>query len=236
MKLVNRASRSPFAARWGRRLSWLMLSLLGMAVAAALLFYGYHWIENLFYEQRVMTVRSRRPELGGIRLVPARSDGGIPGWVAHFQLDVPMQEAWRSLSRCGELAKALKGVASCRTLEKGPGWEINLMQLTHAKGMFLKHKTWYEPKRYRSHWKMLDGSFQAAAGYVRLEPLPGHPGWCKVAYAYFLKISPLLPRSFERKRNRRSARNMADDIQRYFTKRRRGFGEVRIAAPAGAAR
>ncbi len=199
-------------------MKWGGLSILGLVIVVVGGFFGYHWVVGMLYSPKTKTVKATRPELGVIKLVPGTSPDGVPGWIATFHLDVSMDHAWNSLSKCSELAKALKGVASCTLLEKGDGWEINKMVLTHPEGAFMKTKTWYDKKRRYSHWKMVDGSFQAAAGYVQLRNLPGHSDWCQVDYAYFLKISPLLPKNFERPRVRRSVRHMAREIQRYFTK------------------
>jgi len=203
---------------WKKGLKWGGLSVVGVVVVVVGGFFVYHWVAGMVYEPKTKTVKATRPELGVVELVPGVSPGGVPGWVAKFRLDVSMEFAWNSLSKCSELAKALKGVASCTLIRKGDGWEINNMVLTHPDGAFMKTKTWYDKKHLRSHWKMVDGSFQAAAGFVRLYALPGHPGWCQVEYGYFLKISPMLPRNFERPRVRRSVRHMAHEIQRYFTK------------------
>jgi hypothetical protein len=199
-------------------LKWGGLSVLGLVVVVVGGFFVYHWVAGLVYEPKTRTVKATRPELGVVKLVPGTSPGGVPGWVAKFHLDVSADYAWSSLSRCSELAKALKGVASCTLLEKGDGWELNKMVLTHPEGAYMRTKTWYDNKRKRSHWKMVDGSFQAAAGFVRLKELPGHPGWCQVDYGYFLKISPMLPRNFERPRVQRAVRRMAHEIQQYFTR------------------
>lgn len=203
---------------WKKGLKWGGLSVVGLIVVVVGGFFVYHWVAGLLYEPKTKTVKATRPELGVVKLVPGVSPGGVPGWVAKFHLDVSMEHAWSSLSKCSELAKALKGVASCTLIEKGDGWELNKMVLTHPEGAYMKTKTYYDKKRLRSHWKMVDGSFQAAAGFVRLQRLPGHPGWCQVEYGYFLKISPMLPRNFERPRVRRSVRHMAHEIQHYFTK------------------
>lgn len=206
------------SSRLKKGLKWGGLSVLGLVVVVLGGFYGYHFVADLLYKPKTKTVKAARPELGVVRLVPGTSPDGVPGWVARFHLDVSMEHAWNALSSCKELAKALKGVDHCELLKKGDGWELNKMVLTHPEGAFMKTKTYYDKKQRYSHWKMVDGSFQAAAGYVRLHALPGNPGWCQVEYAYFLKISPMLPKNFERPRVRRSVRHMAHEIQRYFTK------------------
>lgn len=203
---------------WKRGLKWGGLSVVGLLVVVVGGFFGYHWVAGLLYKPKTKTVKAARPELGVVKLVPGTSPDGIPGWVAKFHLDVSMEKAWSSLSKCSELAKAIKGVAHCTLIEKGDGWELNKMVLTHPEGAYMKNKTWYDKKNKRSRWKMVDGSFQAAAGFVRLYKLAGHPGWCRVEYGYFLKISPMLPKNFERPRVRRSVRKMAHQIQHYFTK------------------
>ncbi len=203
---------------WKRTLKWIGLGMTALLLLSVGGFFGYHWIAGLLYEPETKTVKAVRPELGVVKLSPGSSPGGVPGWVARFHLDVPRKRAWNALSNCGELAKALKGVASCTLVQKGNGWEINKMVLTHPAGAYMKTKTWYDKANMRSHWKMVEGSFQAAAGFVRLLDLPGHPSWCRVEYGYFLKISPILPKNFERPRVRRALRRMAHEIQRYFSK------------------
>jgi hypothetical protein len=204
-------------AWWKRVLKWV-----GIGVGGIVLLFGawraYDAISDLLYEPKPKTVKAARPELGVVKLDPGTSTDGIPGWVAKFHLDVSVDHAWTSLSKCSKMAKALKGVASCTLLKKGDGWELNKMALTHPDGAYMTTKTWYDHKRKHSHWKMVDGSFQAAAGYVRLRELPGHPGWSQVEYGYFLKISIVLSKKFERPRVKRALRRMVHEIQRYFTK------------------
>ncbi len=215
---MSKCENKTHGPTWKKGLKWGGLSVVGLVVVVVGGFFVYHWVAGLLYTPKTKTVKATRPELGVVKLVPGTSPDGVPGWIARFHLDVSMDHAWSSLSKCSELAKALKGVASCTLVKKGDGWEVNKMVLTHPEGAYMKNKTWYDRKRMRSRWKMVDGSFQAAAGFVQLHKLPGHPGWCQVDYGYFLKISPMLPRNFERPRVRRSVRHMAHEIQRYFTK------------------
>jgi hypothetical protein len=77
-------------------------------------------------------------------------------------------------------------------------------------------RTRYDPAQFRSEWRMVEGSFAAAEGFVRLDPFPGEPRWCKVSYGYFIDISKLLPRSFKHPRTQRALRRMAREIQDYF--------------------
>jgi len=221
---------------WKRVLKW---GGIGLGVIVVL-FGGwrlYDAITDLYYKPKPKTVNAARTELGVVKLVDGTSEDGIPGWVARFHLDVSVDDAWNALSNCSELAKALKGVASCTLLKKGDGWELNKMVLTHPEGAYMTTKTWYDKARKRSHWKMVEGSFQAAAGFVRLHKLPGHPGWCQVEYGYFLKISIMLSKKFERPRVRRALRRMAHEIQLYFTKspeelrRRRELGRKARSRP-----
>jgi hypothetical protein len=217
--------------RWSKGLKWGVVSVAGLILCVVGGFFLYHWIAGLLYVPKTRTVQAARPELGVVKLDPGTSEDGIPGWVARFHLDVSPDHAWRSLGKCSELAKALKGVASCTLIEKGDGWELNKMVLTHPEGAYMNTKTWYDKKRWRSHWKMVDGSFQAAAGYVELKRLRGHPGWCQVAYGYFLKISPMLPKNFERPRVQRAVRRMAHEIQQYFTRNPDQLKKIHERAP-----
>jgi hypothetical protein len=121
------------------------------------------------------------------------------------------------LRECESLPKVLKGVAACKLLEAGRGWKLHRMDLTHPEKAFMKTRTEYDEANHRTRWKMVDGSFQAAEGGIELKPHPKYPGWTRVAYAYHLSISPLLPESFEIPRIRRSVRRMAREIQRYFS-------------------
>ncbi|MFH2005793.1 MAG: SRPBCC family protein [bacterium] len=198
------------------------ISLIGGVAAIVLLFNAYHWIADLFYKPKPETAVSQRPRLGLIELTPGHSPDGIPGWVAEFNLDASVDEVWRIFRDCRNMAKALKTVHYCKTLEKGDGWELNYMKLSHAAGWYLKQKTWFEPKKYASHWKMVEGSFTAAAGHFRVGRIPGRPGWCRVSYGYYIKINPLLPKRFERDKNKKAVRNMAREIQQYVADVRRG--------------
>ncbi len=212
---MSKSNNGPTRPWWKTALKWA-----GIVVGGLVVLYGGWRVYDLItdYKPTSKTVKAVRPELGQVKLDPQVSKSGIPGWVARFHLDVSADHAWKSLNSCSNLAKAIKGISHCIQLKKGDNWELSKMILTHPDGAYMKTKTHYDSKRMRSHWKMVDGSFQAAEGFVRLQPLPGHPGWCQVEYGYFLKISIMLTKKFERPRVRRSVRRMAHEIQRYFTK------------------
>jgi YD repeat-containing protein len=168
------------------------------------------------YQARTVEVRASRPQLGVIRLEPGTSPGGVQGWVAHFSLDVSRAQAWRILGRCEAFPKVLKGVESCELLADRGREKDHRMNLLSPPNAFMRTRTTYDPASFRSEWRMTEGSFDAAEGFVRLDPFPGQPGWCKVQYGYYLSISKLLPRSFEQPRTQRAVRRMAREIQDYF--------------------
>lgn len=218
---MEKAETENSPPRWKRRLKIGVASSFGGIAALVLVFQAYYWIADLFYKPKPETVKSQRPDLGSITLTPTVTEDGISGWVAEFNLDTSVEEVWRIFRSCHNMAAALKSVYWCKNLEKGDGWEINYFKLNRP-SWYLKHKTWYYPKQYSSRWKMLEGSFTAAAGHFRVNRSPGHPGWSRVSYGYFVNINPLLPKKFERDKNKHAVRHMALEIQKYIADVRAG--------------
>ena len=204
---MSEASLPPsFRPRWQR---WAVRAALALGYASL-------FLVTTTYRARTVEVKASRPQLGVIRLEPGTSPGGVEGWVAHFALDVSRAQAWRILGRCEEFPKVLKGVASCELLADHGREKDHRMNLLSPPKAFMKTRTTYDPEHFRSTWRMTEGSFAAAEGFVRLDPFPGQPGWCKVQYGYYLSISKLLPKSFEQPRTQRAVRRMAREIQDYF--------------------
>jgi hypothetical protein len=193
----------PKAVIWARRVALALGYLSLFAVVST-------------YRAQSHTVRSPRPKLGVIRIVPERSPGGIDGWVAHFEVDVSVEKAWSVLGRCEEWPRVLKGMASCEALEGGADHRMYQLRFRVPKHAHMKARMVLDPKRHRLEWRMVEGSFQAAEGFIRLAPRSDRRDWSRVTYGYFLKISPLLPKTFEVPRVGRSLRRMAFEIQEYF--------------------
>ncbi len=167
---MSKSKSGAAGAWWKKGLKWVGVGL-GVIVLLVGGWRAYDAISDLFYKPKTKTVKAVRPELGEVKLVPGTSTDGIPGWVARFHLDVSVDHAWNALSQCSEMAKALKGVASCSLIKKGDGWELSKMVLTHPDGANMKTKTWYDHKRKNSHWKMEDGGWQLpGSGRIRAAP------------------------------------------------------------------
>ncbi len=193
--------------------AWKTWTLRGVL----LLGYASLFLVSTTVSTKTKTVRAERPDLGVIKLVFGKGPSGVKGWIAHFNLDVPVDKAWAVLGNCENLPKVLKGVASCKLLSREGNVKVHRMTLTHPENAYMKTRTVYDVAHHRTRWKMVDGSFVAAEGGISLAPHPKYAGWTRVEYAYFLNISKMLPVSFEVPRVRRSVRRMAREIQRYFS-------------------
>jgi uncharacterized membrane protein len=198
---------TPSPSRWPRR----------ARIAAWLLAYASLFGVASIVDTADRKVRASRAELGVIELRHGSGPSGVKGWVATFNIDLPVDQVWVVLRDCRNFPKVLKGVAGCTLLKDEGLVKYHHMTLTHPDNAYMDTRTEYDESQHRTRWRMTQGSFRAAEGGIDLAPHPRHRGWTRVRYAYYLSISALLPESFEIPRIQRSVTRMAREIQDYFT-------------------